>query len=56
MLPSANDLSVYTLIRQRTEAAVVNPVMDRVRAEMLRRIGLEDVLKPRVLAKDVVAA
>ena len=37
-------------------AAVVNPVLDRVRAEMLRRIGLEDLLKPRVLTKDVVAA
>jgi len=30
-------------------AAVVFPVMDRVRAEMLRRIGLEDVLTPRSL-------
>jgi NAD(P)-dependent dehydrogenase (short-subunit alcohol dehydrogenase family) len=27
-------------------AAVVNPVLDRVRAELLRRIGLADVLKP----------
>jgi len=27
-------------------AAVVNPVLDRVRAELLRRIGLEDLLKP----------
>jgi NAD(P)-dependent dehydrogenase (short-subunit alcohol dehydrogenase family) len=30
-------------------AAVVFPVMDRVRAELLRRIGLEDVLTPRAL-------
>ncbi len=30
-------------------AAVVFPVMDRVRAELLRRIGLEDVLMPRTL-------
>ena len=30
-------------------AAVVFPVMDRVRAELLRRIGLEDVLMPRAL-------
>jgi len=30
-------------------AAVVFPVMDRVRTELLRRIGLEDVLTPRVL-------
>jgi NAD(P)-dependent dehydrogenase (short-subunit alcohol dehydrogenase family) len=29
-------------------AAVVNPVLDRVRAELLRRIGLTDVLKPAV--------
>lgn len=27
-------------------AAVVNPVLDRVRAELLRRIGLADLLKP----------
>jgi NAD(P)-dependent dehydrogenase (short-subunit alcohol dehydrogenase family) len=31
-------------------AEVVNAVSDRVRAEMLRRIGLEDVLKPRLLS------
>jgi NAD(P)-dependent dehydrogenase (short-subunit alcohol dehydrogenase family) len=31
-------------------AEVVNAVSDRVRAELLRRIGLEDLLKPRVLA------
>ena len=31
-------------------AAVVFPVMDRVRAELLRRIGLEDVLAPRIWA------
>ncbi len=30
-------------------AAVVFPVMDRVRSEMLRRIGLEDLLTPRSL-------
>jgi NAD(P)-dependent dehydrogenase (short-subunit alcohol dehydrogenase family) len=29
-------------------AEIVNGVADRVRAELLRRIGLEDVLKPRV--------
>jgi NAD(P)-dependent dehydrogenase (short-subunit alcohol dehydrogenase family) len=29
-------------------AEVVNGVADRVRAELLRRIGLEDILKPRV--------
>jgi hypothetical protein len=28
-------------------AEVVNAVLDRVRAEMLRRIGLEDLLTPR---------
>ena len=30
-------------------AEVVNMVLDRVRAEMLRRIGLADVLTPRAL-------
>ena len=29
-------------------AAVVFPVMDRVRAELIRRIGLEDLLTPRI--------
>jgi NAD(P)-dependent dehydrogenase (short-subunit alcohol dehydrogenase family) len=29
-------------------AEIVNGVADRVRAELLRRVGLEDVLKPRV--------
>lgn len=29
-------------------AEIVNGVADRVRAELLRRIGLEDILKPRV--------
>jgi len=28
-------------------AEIVNGVADRVRAELLRRIGLEDVLRPR---------
>jgi len=32
-------------------AEVVNMVSDRVRAELLRRIGLDDVLKPRDLAR-----
>jgi hypothetical protein len=31
-------------------AEVVNAVSDRVRAELLRRIGLGDLLAPRVLA------
>jgi NAD(P)-dependent dehydrogenase (short-subunit alcohol dehydrogenase family) len=31
-------------------AEIVNGVADRVRAELLRRIGLEDVLKPRMSA------
>jgi hypothetical protein len=31
-------------------AEVVNAVSDRVRAELLRRIGLGDLLIPRVLA------
>ena len=31
-------------------AEVVNMVLDRVRAELLRRIGLGDLLVPRVLA------
>ena len=31
-------------------AEIVNGVADRVRAELLRRIGLEDILKPRVVA------
>lgn len=31
-------------------AEVVNAVLDRVRAEMLRRVGLEDLLTPRSLA------
>ena len=31
-------------------AEVVNAVMDRVRAEMLRRIGLANVLTPRAAA------
>jgi NAD(P)-dependent dehydrogenase (short-subunit alcohol dehydrogenase family) len=30
-------------------AEIVNGVADRVRAELLRRIGLEDILKPRVI-------
>ncbi|HEY0233161.1 MAG TPA: SDR family NAD(P)-dependent oxidoreductase [Dokdonella sp.] len=30
-------------------AEIVNGVADRVRAELLRRIGLEDLLKPRVI-------
>ena len=30
-------------------AEVVNMVLDRVRAELLRRIGLADVLTPRAL-------
>jgi hypothetical protein len=30
-------------------AEIVNGVADRVRAEMFRRIGLEDLLSPRVL-------
>jgi hypothetical protein len=29
-------------------AEIVNGVADRVRAEMFRRIGLEDLLSPRV--------
>ncbi|MDX6279453.1 MAG: hypothetical protein QOH03_524, partial [Kribbellaceae bacterium] len=29
-------------------ASVVNPVADRVRAELLRRIGLDDLLHPAV--------
>jgi NAD(P)-dependent dehydrogenase (short-subunit alcohol dehydrogenase family) len=38
-------------------AEVVNMVMDRVRAEMLRRIGLADVLKPRITKdKSIIAA
>ena len=31
-------------------AEIVNGVADRVRAELLRRIGLEDILHPRVMA------
>jgi len=34
-----------------TVAEIVNGVADRVRAELLRRIGLEDVLKPRISAE-----
>ncbi len=30
-------------------AEIVNGVADRVRAELLRRIGLEDILRPRIL-------
>ncbi len=30
-------------------AEIVNGVADRVRAELLRRIGLEDILKPRII-------
>lgn len=37
-------------------AAVVFPVMDRVRAELLRRIGLEDVLTPRAVRADAQSA
>ena len=37
-------------------AAVVFPVMDRVRAELLRRIGIEDVLMPRALRADSQSA
>jgi NAD(P)-dependent dehydrogenase (short-subunit alcohol dehydrogenase family) len=33
-------------------AEIVNGVADRVRAELLRRIGLEDLLRPRVVARD----
>jgi hypothetical protein len=32
-------------------AEVVNTVLDRIRAELLRRIGLGDLLTPRDLAK-----
>jgi hypothetical protein len=32
-------------------AEIVNGVADRVRAEMFRRIGLEDLLKPTVKTK-----
>jgi hypothetical protein len=31
-------------------AEVVNAVSDRVRAELLRRIGLADLLSPQILA------
>jgi hypothetical protein len=31
-------------------AEIVNGVADRVRAEMFRRIGLEDLLSPRTLS------
>jgi NAD(P)-dependent dehydrogenase (short-subunit alcohol dehydrogenase family) len=37
-------------------AEVVNAMLDRVRAEMLRRIGLADVLTPRVLQVESEAA
>ena len=33
------------------DVEVVNGVLDRVRAEMLRRIGLADVLTPRVFSQ-----
>ena len=33
-------------------AEIINGVADRVRAELLRRIGLEDVLKPRVQLRE----
>jgi hypothetical protein len=31
-------------------AEIVNGVADRVRAELLRRIGLEDILRPHAVA------
>jgi len=37
-------------------AEVVNMVSDRVRAELLRRIGLSDVLTPRLLSEEKKAA
>ena len=37
-------------------AEVVNMVSDRVRAELLRRIGLIDVLTPRSLAVELQSA
>jgi hypothetical protein len=37
-------------------AEVVNMVSDRVRAELLRRIGLGDVLTPRSLAVELQSA
>jgi hypothetical protein len=37
-------------------AEVVNAVSDRVRAELLRRIGLTDVLTPRNLAVELQSA
>jgi len=37
-------------------AEVVNMVCDRVRAELLRRIGLNDVLTPRVLESKSLSA
>jgi hypothetical protein len=37
-------------------AEVVNAVSDRVRAELLRRIGLTDVLTPRSLAVKLQSA
>src|SRR5829696_5493437 len=42
-----NRAALPQLRKQSDGAAVVFPVMDRVRAEVLRRIGLEDVLMPR---------
>jgi hypothetical protein len=37
-------------------AEVVNMVLDRVRAELLRRIGLGDLLTPRNLAVELQSA
>ena len=49
MLPLASERSVCTTIHPQDGAEVVNMVLDRVRAELLRRIGLTDVLTPRDL-------
>jgi hypothetical protein len=37
-------------------AEVVNGVLDRVRAEMLRRVGLADLLSPRAVAAETKTA
>jgi hypothetical protein len=34
-------------------AEIVNGVADRVRAEMFRRIGLEDLLSPRIVSQAI---
>ncbi len=46
--PTARARSALLIDPSEDGAEIVNGVADRVRAELFRRIGLEDLLKPHV--------